>query len=246
MTNIIPIAYHPDTMKNYAYYVRSDFGGLLVDAGDFRTISTLLDKNDFPVDYILLTHEHQDHIKDAKKLKSHYQAKIIAHHELVPDLNQIDAKSLGLTYLHTPGHTELSGLWLFDQQSRPVAIFAGDVIFSCGSGRQFQGIDERLVHAMQMISGLDDDYLLCTGHEYTKENIEFCLQHFAEDSALLAYQKEVLDLLTNGKPTMPIRLGKEKTINPFLRFHEKAILKALNTSDPTEFLIKLRTLRDNF
>ncbi len=246
MTKIIPIAYHPDTMKNYAYYTQADFGGLLVDAGDFDTISTFLNKHDFAVDYILLTHEHQDHIKDAKLLKDHYQAKIIAHHALEPDIDQNDAKKLGLTYINTPGHTELSGLWLLDQKNQPVAIFAGDVIFSCGSGRQFQAIDKRLAYAMQTIHSLHDDYLLCAGHEYTKENIEFCLQYFPEDPALLAYQKEVLGLLNNGSPTMPIRLGKEKIINPFLRFHEKAILEALNTSDIDEFLIKLRTLRDDF
>lgn len=241
--NIYPIAYHPSTMKNYAYYAQCDFGGLLVDAGDFTAISTFLDEREFAVDYILLTHEHQDHIKDAKQLKNHYQAKIIAHPALEPDIDHNNIKELGLSYLHTPGHTEISGLWVLDQKSKPAAIFAGDVIFSCGCGRQFQGTDERLVYAMEKILTLHDDYLLCCGHEYTKENIEFCLQHFAEDKALLAYHQEVLNL---DKPTMPIILGKEKAVNPFLRFHEKAILKALNASNEKEFLTKLRALRDDF
>ncbi len=243
---VVPILYSPNMADNYAYYMQTNFGSLLVDAGDYKEISSFLDARKHTVDYILLTHEHQDHIRDVELLKEHYGAKIIAHHTLKPDLDQDDAQELGLHYINLPGHTEISGLWIAHDAHRNAAIFAGDVIFSCGSGRQFQGIDGRLLHAMGVIAALDDDYLLCTGHEYTAQNIDFCLQYFPEDAALLNYAQEVSALRKAGKPTMPIKLGKEKTINPFLRFHEKAILKQLNVTNAEEFLIKLRTLRDDF
>ncbi len=240
------IAYNQD---NYAYFVQTKSYNLLVDAGNFEDIASYLDRQQKKPDYILLTHNHGDHIADALKLKNHYQAQIIASQALPMDdksLDETQSIALGLSFISTPGHTEDSGLWLLNENNEPLAIFSGDVIFSCGSGRQFQGISENLYKAMEKINQLDGRYQLCCGHEYTETNLAFCRQIFPQDEALHHYEFEVLSQRMAHKPTLPILLSKEKQINPFLRFNDNALWPYIDAENAVDFILKLRKLRDQY
>ncbi len=240
------IAYNKD---NYAYFVETSSYNLLVDAGNFDEISHYLEKHNKKPDYILLTHSHQDHIADGLKLKEKYNAQIIAAKAAALDYMDIDESQthkLGLSFLSTPGHTEDSGLWLLNKADKPLALFCGDVLFSCGCGRQFQGIGENLYKAMQIITQLDERYLLCCGHEYTETNVNFCRELFPHDQALHHYAYEVQSQRLENKPTLPLPLSKEKRINPFLRFNEKELWSPIAAQSPEDFVIKLRQQRDAY
>ncbi len=241
------MAYNQD---NYAYFMEGKNYNLLVDAGNFEEISTYLENHHKKPDYILLTHHHHDHIEGALKLKEKYKALIIASRLMdidYADIHEEQSLQLGLSFLSTPGHTADSGLWLYnDEQNVPIAAFCGDVLFSCGCGRQFQGIGENLYKAMEAIAQLDGRYRLCCGHEYTQSNIDFCRQIFPHDEALHHYAFEVQTRLMENQPTLPILLSKEKTVNPFLRFHEKELQAAIATDNAMDFLIKLRQMRNDF
>lgn len=247
---IQPIPYNWDNYRNYAYYVETNDFKLLVDAGNFQEIEQALEKlgNKIP-DYILLTHSHGDHTNGAAHLKEQYNAKVIAYSGWdlpMADYDEDKAAEFGLSFLNLPGHTEESGLWLLQYTNQPYAIFAGDVILSCGCGRQFQGADERLLHTMKTIKNLSNDYLLYVGHEYTLQNVEFCLEHFPDDTPLQNYFQEVQTMSMVGEPTMPINLGKEKQINPFLRYNDDKLWKAIGATSPLDFVVKLRNLRDSY
>ncbi|MFV0431770.1 MAG: MBL fold metallo-hydrolase [Alphaproteobacteria bacterium] len=242
------IAYNQQ--DNYAYFVESEKLNLLVDAGNFEDITTFLDTHNLKPDYILLTHQHGDHVADAPKFKEKYGAKIIAA-AVSPldyaDLNEKDVADLGLSFQQLSGHTEDSGLWLLDDENaQPFAAFTGDVIFSCGCGRQFQGIDERLLNAMEHIKQLDNRYKLCCGHEYALTNVKFCLEYFADDIPLLNYFHRLQVKAVAGEPTMPINLETEKQVNPFLRFDEEILWQKIDVNSPLDFVIKLRKLRDQY
>lgn len=247
---IQPIAYNWDNYRNYAYFVETDDFTLLVDAGNFQEIEQALEKlGDKSPDYILLTHSHGDHTNGAAHLKEKYQSKVIAssYWDLpMADYNEQKAAELGFSFLHLPGHTEESGLWLMDYKTQPYAIFAGDVLFSCGCGRQFQGTDERLLTALKTVNRLSGDYLLYTGHEYTLTNVEFCLEHFSDDAPLQNYFQEVQSMSMVGEPTVPIQLSKEKQVNPFLRYNDDKLWKAIGATSPIDFVVKLRNLRDAY
>ncbi len=243
---IYTIAYNKD---NYAYFVETQFYNLLVDAGNFNDIHAYLEAYNKKPDYILLTHSHVDHIEDALKLKEEYKAQIIAAKALpliYTDIDESQSHNLELSFISTPGHTEDSGLWLLDVQNQPLAIFCGDVLFSCGCGRQFQGIGENLYKAMKIITHLDERYQLCCGHEYTETNINFCQELFPNDAALRNYAFDIQKKRIKNNPTLPILLSKEKSINPFLRFNEKELWNGVHAQDSLDFLMKLRQLRDNY
>ena len=91
--------------------------------------------------YILMTHDHFDHIGGLVELKTVLQVPVASHHAdaydlpLEPDIlcNDGDEISMGdvkLRVLHTPGHTPGSLCFLTDKY-----LIAGDTLFPGGPGK---------------------------------------------------------------------------------------------------------------
>ena len=86
------------------------------------------------------------------------------------------------------------------------------------------------------------------GHENTTKKKKF-VNHIDPNNQLL---KEAIIEIKNkrkkGLPTVPFELGKEKTINPFLRADDHNFTNSigLKTSDPNETFSAIRLKKDNF
>lgn len=52
-------------------------------------------------------------------------------------------------------------------------LLAGDVLFSQGCGRFFEGTAKDMLKNADRIAALPDTVLLCCGHEYTLTNARF-------------------------------------------------------------------------
>ncbi len=122
--------------------------------------------------YILMTHDHSDHVGVLLKLKSVLNIKVAAHAAdttnlpVPPDilLNDGDVVSFGnirLKVLHTPGHTPGS-LCFFTSKY----LISGDTIFPGGPGKTWSAADFRQIidSITNKIIQLPDDILVYPGH----------------------------------------------------------------------------------
>lgn len=135
--------------------------------------------------YILMTHNHMDHIDALAALKSAFNVPLAAHEDDASDLpvkpeqflNDDDTISFGeiqLKVLHTPGHTPGSLCFLTDRY-----LISGDTIFPGGPGKtwspqEFKKIVESLTNR---IFTLPDETQVYPGHGdatvLKKEKYEF-------------------------------------------------------------------------
>jgi hydroxyacylglutathione hydrolase len=118
---------------------------------------------------------------------------------------------------HTAGHIAYVGHGL---------LFCGDVLFTGGSGRLFEGTPEQMHDALRRIRDLPGDTQVFCAHEYTEANLRFARIAEPDNAALSQRQQETTALRAQGRPTVPAPLWLEKTTNPFLRFDQPSIIRA--------------------
>ena len=92
-----------------------------------------------------------------------------------------------------------------------------------------------------------DTKIYC-GHEYTKNNLGFCIK-FNPNNIFLKDKKKFIEAkIKEKKPTIPSTLRDEIKMNVFLRYDDPDVKDALNLKKATdiEIFTKLRDLKDNF
>ena len=96
---------------------------------------------------------------------------------------------------------------------------------------------------------MPDDTLVYCGHEYTMSNAKFCKSLvYNNDDELDANIIEITNLINQEKPTMPFFLGKEKKLNPFLRYNDInfKIVNNVQKLNNVETFKHFRKLKDNY
>ena len=117
----------------------------LVDpAGEPQRLLRLLREGGYDLQYILITHKHNDHCGAAQAVADAYpRAKIVMHPLDVHAIGSLGADALAandgtvlpfgdgaeIRVLHTPGHTDGSVCYLIDS-----TVFTGDILFSGSVG----------------------------------------------------------------------------------------------------------------
>jgi hydroxyacylglutathione hydrolase len=140
---------------------------------------------------------------------------------------------------HTLGHIA----YYFANEN---VAFVGDSIFSLGCGRMFEGTAQQFWSSLQKISALPDDATLYCAHEYTAANARFALSVDPDNEALKARAAEVERLRSEGKPTVPMKLGAEKAANPFLRAARLKSAIGMGEAPDWEAFGAIRQMKDNF
>ncbi|QFU07794.1 Hydroxyacylglutathione hydrolase [Rhodobacteraceae bacterium THAF1] len=251
--DIVTVACRSD---NYAFLVRADGKTALVDAPEAAPILAELDRRDWSLDEVWITHHHADHVEGLAGLKDRFSDLHVtggkADMERLPALNRSveDGDSFNFAgypvhVLDVSGHTV--GHIAFHMPDADAA-FTADSLMALGCGRIFEGTPEMMWNSLQKIAALPDDTVIYSGHEYTLNNAKFALTIEPDNADLQARAERVEDMRDNDEFTVPSTLAEEKATNPFLRAHLASVKEAISMDEADDISVfaEIRSRKDSF
>lgn len=254
MLEVLPV---PALQDNYIWLIHDGRQAVAVDPGESAPIVAWLEARGMTLTAILVTHHHADHVGGMAALAALYTCPVYGPaDEPIPALTQVARQdtviqlpgpALTLRVLEVPGHTRAHVAYHGGGY-----LFCGDTLFSCGCGRVFEGTPAQLHRSLMKLAALPDDTRICCAHEYTLANIAFARHVDPHNEALVQWEREARTLRAAGRPTLPVRMARERLTNPFLRCDQAPILAAVQTvtrwrpASAEQVFIALRAMKDRF
>ena len=216
----------PMLSDNYAWLLTDETTGKtgIVDPAEAAPAIAALEQLGKRLDFIFLTHHHDDHVNGVPELVNKYHPIVVGNsadsHRLpkldiaVHEGSMVDFGTARLRVIETPGHT-LGHISYYIADGG--ILLPGDTLFSLGCGRLFEGSAAQMFSSMAKYHDLPDDTLVCAGHEYSASNPAFALAMDPENQALQRRAKHIQSLRAKGLPTLPVTIGEERATNPFIR-----------------------------
>lgn len=248
----------PAFADNYIFLLieASTLSTAAVDPGEATPLIEILDRKNLKLDQILLTHHHADHVGGVQDLCQKYDCEVIGFEGdknrlpcLTRTVTEGDRIEIGQSHCQVmviPGHTLGHIAFWFPNEK---FLFCGDTLFSLGCGRLFEGSPQQMWNSLTKIMSLPDETLVYCAHEYTLANGRFALRLDPNNNELKDFIQKAEKLRSQDLPTLPVRLGQEKRINPFLRPLSAEILKSLGMSavkTPLDSFTEMRNLKNIF
>ena len=247
----------PCLSDNYSYLIKDNQTNTvaIIDPSEFGPCNKKIDQKYKKLDFILNTHHHFDHIGGNEELKKKYSSKVLGFEKdkkripsidvLLKDSQEFKIGNLKFKTILIPGHT-LGHIAFYLEKEK--VIFTGDTLFSLGCGRIFEGTYQQMFNSLNKIKDLPGDTKIYCGHEYTKNNLEFCLKFDPNNNYLKDKVKVIETKIKERKPTIPSTIKDEIQTNIFLRYDDLNVKGALNLKNASdlEIFTKLRDLKDNF
>ena len=233
----------PCLQDNYSYLIIDDNNNsaCVVDPGEAKPIVDYLKNKNIKLRYILNTHHHFDHIGGNEYLKKKFGSIVVGFKKDINRIPEIDvllednqiwkAENFEAKIIHIPGHTSGHICFHFFQEK---LVFTGDTLFSLGCGRIFEGTYKEMFESLNKIKSLPEETKVYCGHEYTLNNLKFCIKYNPENRNLKKKAENIKKKIDNGLPTIPSTIKDELECNIFLRAND------------LESFSKLRDLKDNF
>ncbi len=245
----------PAFSDNYIWLIQnSDQRCAVVDPGDAKPVLEYLQQHDLSLEAILITHHHNDHIGGVSELVRQYPGVSVVGpaNEPVPTLthaveagDQIELFDEVFLVLGLEGHTSGHIGYIGDGK-----LFCGDVLFSAGCGRVFEGTMEQMFTSLTKLSTLPEETEVYCAHEYTASNVAFALAVEPDNTQLQQYRDEVNRLRAQNRPTLPTTIRREKWINPFLRTDQTSVIRSVTNrtqkTDPISIFTALREWKNEF
>jgi hydroxyacylglutathione hydrolase len=245
-------------LANHIYLLHCTHTGVTaaIDPTEAAPVLEALQARGWTLSLIFTTHHHADHTDGNAELKARTGCRVIgsrADAARIPTLDmgvgEGDAVTVGALQgmvMETSGHTLGHISYYFPEVK---LLFSGDVLFSLGCGRVFEGTYEQAYASLQRIAALPDDTLVCAAHEYTVANAAFALTVDPDNAALHARAKQAAEQRAAGLATVPVLLREEKQANPFLRCYTDAVRRAVGVTledTEVEVFMRLRQMKDAF
>ena len=202
--------------NNFVFVIHNGSEALVVDPGEATSVLGFLKKFKLQCKMILITHHHADHVMGVDEIRKKFSCPVYAplkNQDQLKDLatdwveegNTVSFMDLQFKVLELSGHT--MGHIAYWCETR-AWLFSGDVVFSLGCGRLFEGSFEQMFKTLQKVKALPDSTLIFCTHDYFPANQRFC-------------QKEKIP--TEGYQALhPLTLIQEKKFNPFLKANSVA------------------------
>lgn len=245
----------PAFNDNYIWLIQnSDQRCAVVDPGDAKPVLEYLKQHDLSLEAILITHHHNDHIGGVPELVRQYPNIDVVGpaNEPVPTLthaveagDQIELFDEIFLVLGLEGHTNGHIGYVGDGK-----LFCGDVLFSAGCGRVFEGTMDQMYTSLTKLAALPEETEVYCAHEYTASNVAFALAVEPDNTQLQRYRDDVNRLRAQNMPTLPTTIRREKWINPFLRTDQKSVIRSVTNrtqkTDPLSIFTALREWKNEF
>lgn len=250
----------PAFSDNYLWaLVNNDGYCAIVDPGDAAPVIDFLDKHNYTLTDILLTHHHPDHIGGVNTLINTYEninvfgpstSRFPMVDKPCKDNDQVLLIKLNikLTVMEVPGHTR-DHICYFDNEN----LFVGDTMFSAGCGRIFDGSPEQMYNSLTRLTELNKNTNIFCAHEYTLANLAFALTVDQDNQDLIKYNTLAKQQRAQKQATIPTLLSTQLAINPFLRTKNSSLKQTvidhfnLNSSiTDVECFTYLRKWKDKF
>ncbi len=241
---------------NYSYliYEKETNTVSIVDPSEFNSCDEIIKRYN-KLDFILNTHHHGDHVDGNLKLKEKYNSKVLGFDldkDRIPGIDILLKENqkqkignLEFKVIFVPGHTRGHIAFYFEGEK---IVFTGDTLFSLGCGRVFEGTHKEMLNSLIKLKKLPPETKVYCGHEYTRTNLDFCLEYDSKNVALKDKSLKLNSILKKNLPSIPTTINDEIKMNIFLRFDNASVKEGLNLKDSSdqEVFSKLRDLKDTF
>lgn len=226
-----------------------------IDAPDETAIMAELDASGWHLTDILVTHSHSDHVQGIAALKKRFGCRVTVPEKArgaVPEADvfveegeRLDIGPFQMDVWELPGHCADHVGYLIPAAS---IAFVGDVLFTLGCGRVFDGAYENMWRSLGRLMELPDETEIFCGHDYTLSNARFALAVDPDNALLKARSEDAETISLEGGFLVPTRLGDERATNPFLRAGNPALARAVakDGSSPFEVFKALREWKNSF
>lgn len=263
----------PAFTDNYLYILQESTTAqcAAVDPGDGDAIMAFVAQHQLQLSHILLTHHHRDHTGGVAQLLAAFPtATIVCSAWMkIPDSwasAQIIRMSTGeqvgynlfgqtLRAIDVRGHTLDHIAFVLsasEGDESQCEAFVGDSLFGAGCGGLFEGSYAQMLQALTQLRSLPANARLWCAHEYTLKNLRVAVQlgeNNPEQAARLAKLEHSV-AQAGAEPhewmTIPLLLAEEVQTNPFLRWDQQSLQKAIDTCGSLETFTRVRQFRDRF
>ncbi|NJN48610.1 MAG: hydroxyacylglutathione hydrolase [Alkalinema sp. RL_2_19] len=253
----------PALRDNYIFllYDRASNTAAVVDPGAALPVLAQLNTLGAKLVAIFHTHHHHDHVGGNYQLLQAfpdvlvYGSEFDQQHDRIPgqtvmlqDGDRVEFAGRTGEVIAVPGHTLGHIAYYFPAcvPDHGGDLFSGDVIFSAGCGRLFEGTAAQAVASIARLRALPDRTRIWCAHEYTLANLRFASTIDPDNQALQGYRQAAERKRTQGEPTIPTTIGLEKQVNPFLRWDLLRFQQQFHSTNPAVVFAQLRRLKEQF
>lgn len=248
--HIYPI---PAFEDNYIWLLHNKRNAVVIDPGDAFPVLNKLKELSLNLCAILITHHHSDHINGVAQLAKQFPVTVYApqyeqyqfEHIKLAEGDKIEISEIDVTFdiMWLPGHT--LGHIAYVNESY---LFCGDVLFSAGCGRLFEGTAKQMLNSLNRLKKLNPNTSVFCTHEYTAKNIDFALTLEPNNQDLQQRKVEVTRLRNHRHASLPTSIELELKINPFLRCNQQTIIKNASEKKEDELSVftEIRRLRNHY
>ncbi len=208
---------------------------------------------------IFNTHHHGDHVGGNRDLLHYFPDTIVYGGEydrgripgqtvFLKDGDRVKFSDRSAEVLFVPGHTRAHIAYYFPPiiADEPGELFCGDTLFSGGCGRLFEGTPAQMVDSLNKLRVLPDNTRVWCAHEYTLNNLKFAVTIERNNADLRSRFSDVQTARSHHESTIPTWLGVEKRTNPFLRWDQPEVKRAMGDRDSVTTFATLRRQKDIF